>query len=88
MDLLSHHKSRCSTPNQNIIRGFVNTVESDFILEGKVSFYAEYLCDYTGSWAGGGGGVRGVRTNPPLGAEVRLGKTNSQYVQQVVVTLE
>ena len=35
-----------------------------------------------------GGGVRGVQTNPPPGAEFRLGKTDSQFVEPVVVTLE
>ena len=36
----------------------------------------------------GGGGSGGSDEPPPLGAEVRLGKTDSQFVEQVVATLE
>ena len=40
-------------------------------------------------WVGGGGGeFGGFGRTPPLGAEFRLGKTDSQFVEQVVVTLE
>ena len=34
------------------------------------------------------GGFGGFGRTPPLDAEVRLGKTDSQFVKQVVVTLE
>ena len=37
---------------------------------------------------GGGSGGSDEPPPPPLGAEVRLGKTDSQFVEQVVNTLE